>query len=75
MQLTIIDVCYFLQMPLFSVDGMEPGVVFRFIIYSVNDKGRSEPFILGGFLIYFRYILDAFCILFYSRWDYVSRIF
>ncbi|XP_021945130.1 nephrin isoform X2 [Folsomia candida] len=36
------------KMPLFSVDGMEPGVVFRFIIYSVNDKGRSEPFILDG---------------------------
>lgn len=27
---------------------MENGVVFRFIIYSVNGKGRSEPFILDG---------------------------
>jgi len=38
----------FLQIPLFFVEGMESGVVYRFIIYSVNDKGRSEPFILDG---------------------------
>lgn len=36
------------QMPSFSVEGMEPGVVFRFIVYAVNGKGRSEPFILDG---------------------------
>ncbi len=35
-------------MPSFSVEGMEPGVVFRFIVYAVNGKGRSEPFILDG---------------------------
>ncbi|ODN02544.1 Nephrin, partial [Orchesella cincta] len=36
------------KMPSFSVEGMEPHVVFRFIVYSVNAKGRSEPFILDG---------------------------
>ena len=36
------------QMPVFSVENMESGVEFRFVVYAVNGKGRSEPFILDG---------------------------
>ena len=36
------------QMPVFSVENMESGVEFRFVVYAVNRKGRSEPFILDG---------------------------
>ncbi|CAG7819960.1 unnamed protein product [Allacma fusca] len=36
------------RIPLFSVENMEPGVEFRFLIFAINSKGRSEPFILDG---------------------------
>jgi hypothetical protein len=39
------------KFPVFSVNGLGPGMVLKMLVYAANSKGKSEPVLVEGFTL------------------------